>query len=266
MFTDSISAQPEIMDDYETAVHWLNSVASHYPNISACYMANPYAQIPVIMNTGWMPGEDERPETRPWYRETERAASHFNISAPYFDAQTGNYCVTFSRVVYGENNEFLGIFGIDFFLDKLMQVLGESYTSRSYAFLVDSDGVIIAGHTRRLAALKLELQQVPVIVCDDLTEQQVKALRLADNKTAEFSEWDADVLDAELLEVTDLDMQAFGFDAPVEPTEVKEDDFEEEAEDIQAKCQTGEIWVLGNHRLMCGDTANPDDMSALMGG
>ena len=58
-------------------------------------------------------------------------------------AQTGNYCITFSRVVYGENDEFLGIFGIDFFLDKLMQVLGESYTSNSYAFLVDSDGIII---------------------------------------------------------------------------------------------------------------------------
>ena len=143
MFTDTISAQPEIMEDYDTAVHWLSSVASHYPNISACYMANPYAKIPVIMNTGWIPGEDERPETRPWYRATERAANHFNISAPYLDAQTGNYCVTFSRVVYGENNEFLGIFGIDFFLDKLMQVLGESYTSRSYAFLVDSDGIII---------------------------------------------------------------------------------------------------------------------------
>ena len=143
MFTDTISAQPEIMEDYDTAVHWLNSVASHYPNISACYMANPYAKIPVIMNTGWMPGEDERPETRPWYRATERAVNHFNISAPYLDAQTGNYCITFSRVVYGENDEFLGIFGIDFFLDKLMQVLGESYTSRSYAFLVDSEGIII---------------------------------------------------------------------------------------------------------------------------
>ena len=152
--------------------------------------------------------------------------------------------------------------------DKAVGVVAESIKEFGFKnpILVDSDGVIIAGHTRRLAALKLELQQVPVIVCDDLTEQQVKALRLADNKTAEFSEWDADVLDAELLEVTDLDMQAFGFDAPVEPTEVKEDDFEEEAEDIQAKCQTGEIWVLGNHRLMCGDTANPDDMSALMGG
>ena len=143
MFTDTISAQPEIMDDYGTAVRWLNSVAAHYPSISACYMANPYAEIPVIVNTGWIPGEDERPETRPWYREAERAANHFNISAPYLDAQTGNYCITFSRVVYGENDEFLGIFGIDFFLDKLTQVLGESYTSKSYAFLVDSAGVII---------------------------------------------------------------------------------------------------------------------------
>ena len=143
MFTDTISAQPGIMDDFDSAVRWLNSVASHYPDISACYMANPYAKIPVVMNTGWIPGEDERPETRPWYRATERSANHMNISAPYFDAQTGNYCITFSRVVYGENDEFLGIFGIDFFLDKLMQVLGESYTSKGYAFLVDSDGVII---------------------------------------------------------------------------------------------------------------------------
>lgn len=141
MFTDSISAQPEIMSDYDTVVRWLNSIVRNYPDISACYMANPYAEIPVIMNTGWIPGEDERPETRPWYRATELTPNHFSISAPYFDAQTGNYCITFSRVVYGEKNEFLGIFGIDFFLDKLMQVLGESYTSTSYAFLVDSTGI-----------------------------------------------------------------------------------------------------------------------------
>ena len=106
-------------------------------------MANPYADPPVIMNNGWIPGEDERPETRPWYRETERSPSGFNISAPYLDAQTGNYCITLSRVVYGGNDEFLGIFGIDFFLDKLINVLGESYTGTSYAFLVDSDHIII---------------------------------------------------------------------------------------------------------------------------
>lgn len=106
-------------------------------------MANPYAEYPVIMNTGWVPDEKDRPETRPWYKATELAPEHFNISAPYQDAQTGNYCVTLSRVVYGEKDEFLGVFGIDFFLDKLIGVLGESYTRTSYAFLVDPDGVII---------------------------------------------------------------------------------------------------------------------------
>ena len=143
MFTDMISSRPELMEDYDGAVHWLNDVSNNYPDISLCYMANPYAEHPVIMNNGWEPGEVYRPETRPWYRATERAADGFSISAPYLDAQSGNYCITLSRVVYGEQDEFLGIFGTDFFLDKLIQVLGESYTSQSYAFLVDSEGVII---------------------------------------------------------------------------------------------------------------------------
>ena len=152
--------------------------------------------------------------------------------------------------------------------DKAIDVVAESI--REFGFknpiLVDADGVIIAGHTRRLAAMKLNLEQVPVIVCDDLTEQQVKALRLADNKTSEFSEWDTEILPAELLEVTDLDMQAFGFDISEPPSVAVEDNFDEESDEIETKCKTGEIWVLGNHRLMCGDTANLDDMSALMGG
>ena len=143
LFTDMISVQPELVSDYGSAVRWLNSVAKRYPDISLCYMANPYAEHPVIMSNGWEPGEDFRPETRPWYRATERAANGFSISAPYLDAQSGNYCVTLSRVVYGEKDEFLGIFGIDFFLDKLINVLGESYTSLGYAFLVDSEGIII---------------------------------------------------------------------------------------------------------------------------
>ena len=144
VFTSAISAQPRLMEDYDEAVRWLNSVASRYPNISACYMANPYAPIPVIRNIGWMPGEDERPETRPWYRATERSPEGFHISSPYLDAQTGNYCVTFSQVVYGENSRFLGIFGIDFYLDTLIQVLGESGSSDSYAFLIDPEGRIVS--------------------------------------------------------------------------------------------------------------------------
>ena len=143
MFSDVISSQPGLLDDYDAAVRWLADISGNYPDISLCYLANPYLEHPVIMSNGWEPGEDYRPETRPWYRATERSANGFNISSPYLDAESGTYCITLSRVVYGKSGEFLGIFGIDFFLDKLISVLGESYTSRGYAFLVDSDGVII---------------------------------------------------------------------------------------------------------------------------
>lgn len=86
MFTDVISSQPELLDNYGDAVRWLDDVSKKYPDISLCYMANPYNEHPVIMNNGWEPGEDYRPETRPWYRATERAADGFSISAPYLDA------------------------------------------------------------------------------------------------------------------------------------------------------------------------------------
>lgn len=82
--------------------------------------------------------------------------------------------------------------------------------------LVDKDMVIIAGHTRRLAAMKLGLEEVPVIVCDDLTEDQVKALRLADNKVGESSKWDTALLVDELKDlddyIHDFSMEDFGFD------------------------------------------------------
>lgn len=78
--------------------------------------------------------------------------------------------------------------------------------------VVDGDNVIINGHTRLKAAHKLGLRQVPVIVADDLTPAQVKAFRLADNKTSELAGWDMDKLDIELAEIQDLDMNDFGFD------------------------------------------------------
>lgn len=78
--------------------------------------------------------------------------------------------------------------------------------------VVDGENVIINGHTRLKAAHKLGLRQVPVIVADDLTPEQVKAFRLADNKTSELAEWDLDKLDIELAEIQDLDMNDFGFD------------------------------------------------------
>ena len=78
--------------------------------------------------------------------------------------------------------------------------------------VVDKDGVIIAGHTRYKAAKKLKCDTVPVVVADDLTEDQVNAYRLADNKTGELAEWDTALLDEELAELADFDMEQFGFD------------------------------------------------------
>lgn len=78
--------------------------------------------------------------------------------------------------------------------------------------VVDGENVIINGHTRLKAAHKLGSTQVPVIVADDLTPEQVKAFRLADNKTGELAEWDIEKLDIELAEIQDLDMNDFGFD------------------------------------------------------
>ena len=77
--------------------------------------------------------------------------------------------------------------------------------------VVDKDGIIIAGHTRYKAAKKLRMKDVPVVVADDLTEEQVKAYRLADNKTADLSEWDEELLGSELFDLSDFDMAQFGF-------------------------------------------------------
>lgn len=95
--------------------------------------------------------------------------------------------------------------------------------------VIDDDGVIVAGHTRLKAALLLGLETVPCVVADDLTEDQIKAFRLADNKTAELAEWDYALLDEEIAELTDIDMSQFGFDTQIMAAapEIQEDPEEE---------------------------------------
>jgi len=90
--------------------------------------------------------------------------------------------------------------------------------------VVDSDGVIVTGHTRVKAAKKLGIDTVPVIVADDLTPEQVKAFRLADNKTGELAQWDFDKLDIELGDIDEIDMGDFGFDMALEVEDDVEDD------------------------------------------
>lgn len=109
--------------------------------------------------------------------------------------------------------------------------------------VVDKDNVLVIGHGRLLAAKHLGLQEVPVVRADQLTEQQIAALRLADNKTNE-SDWDFDLLDLELEGIDEIDMEQFGFVLPdfVESTEVVEDEVPEDAE---PRCKLGDLWQLG---------------------
>ena len=134
------------------------------------------------------------------------------------------------------------------------------------------DGEIVNGHTRFKAAKFLRLKTVPVLIADDLTEEQIKAFRLADNKTGELADWDVELLYSELDELTGFDMTMFGF----EDIDFSLDDFEEdeketgEEADIDSeekpKVEYGDIFQLGRHRLMCGDSTSAEDMERLIDG
>lgn len=132
--------------------------------------------------------------------------------------------------------------------------------------VVDKNNIIVCGHTRYKAAKKLGLSVVPCVVADDLTEEQIKAYRLADNKVGEDSLWDMDLLSDELGDILYLDMSDFGFELlEEEPEEVVEDDFEAELPE-EPKAKLGDIYQLGNHRLMCGNSLYVDDVKKLLNG
>jgi DNA modification methylase len=141
--------------------------------------------------------------------------------------------------------------------------------------VVDKQGVIVVGDTRYKAALRLCLKKVPVHVATGLTPTQVKAYRIADNKTAELAEWDEDGLVRELSELQklDFDTDLLGFSADelqglldpdvrqglVDPDEIP-------APPEKPVSKAGDLWILGNHRLRCGDASKGEDMERLLNG
>lgn len=155
--------------------------------------------------------------------------------------------------------------------DKAVEAVANSIKEFGWQqpIVITEDGTIIIGHTRFKAAKLLEMDEVPCVIASDLTDEQIKALRLADNKVGELAEWDEALLNIELDEIIDLDMSDFGFlDEEIEEItekEVEEDDFEE-PEDLEPKAKLGDIYQLGRHRLMCGDSTNPTDIEKLIGG
>jgi len=138
--------------------------------------------------------------------------------------------------------------------------------------VVDANRIIVVGHTRYRASKKLGLKEVPITIADNLTPEQINAYRIADNRTNEEAEWDIDLLKTEMkeLELADFNLDLTGFDEDqlnnflFEEQEglTDEDEVPEAPEEPITKL--GDIWKLGNHRLMCGDSVDYEDVHKLM--
>lgn len=140
--------------------------------------------------------------------------------------------------------------------------------------IIDKDNGIIAGHGRVIAAKKEGFKKVPCVRVEHLTEAQKKAYILADNRLAELSDWDEEMLKIEIEELDGLDFDVdllgfdlsdFVFDTEEVSSNVIEDDYEEPVLKT-AKSKLGDIYQLGDHRLMCGDSTNVDNVRTLMNG
>ena len=141
--------------------------------------------------------------------------------------------------------------------------------------LVDKDGVLIAGHTRIRAARQLGLSEVPVVCADDLTPEQVRAFRVADNKLHELSTWNLELLPIELTELQGMDfnLELLGFskddlaklfDPGVQDGLTDPDEVPEPPDEPITKA--GDLWILGDHRLLCGDSSNAEHVDRLLAG
>jgi DNA modification methylase len=134
--------------------------------------------------------------------------------------------------------------------------------------LIDKDFNVIAGHGRLMAAKKLDMENVPCLFIEGLSEAQRKAYILADNRLSELAEWDMDLVMSELdgLKDMDFDIELTGFDMPdtEETTEIQEDSVPDVPE--EAVCKLGDLWELGEHRLICGDSTDINVVDRLMDG
>lgn len=153
--------------------------------------------------------------------------------------------------------------------DNAVDAVAESIKQCGYCspIVIDEDNVILAGHTRLKALKKLKWKEVECVRKTGLTEEQKKKYRILDNKTNELAEWDFDLLEEE-IDGLDFDGFDFGFDMSAfeEPQEIVEDEPPEVDEENEPITQRGDIWQLGDNRLMCGDSTNALNINILMQG
>ena len=145
--------------------------------------------------------------------------------------------------------------------------------------VLDKDNVIIVGHTRFAAAKELGFTDVPCFIAEDLSDDKIKAYRIMDNKSAEYASWNYGLLTKEITDLlesdydleytgfTDVELEDMGFDMNlesfVEEPQSEEDVIPEMTEDPPIS-KMGDVWILGNHRLLCGDSTSVDDVEKLM--
>ena len=199
MFVANISTNPDILKDYDETIEYLDRITRLYDQVSATYIANKDFTPTVYMNNGWKPGRDFKIEDRQWYMDTVNSDEEFNISSPYIDAVSGLYCMTISKKVYNSRTgEFIGVFGVDFYMDKLIDILGKSYSDKNYAFLTDNRGMIInhpngtyqmrVGNTTNIAKLpyaKANTNGEDVIIFTDYDED-LKVMLATENEYSGF--------------------------------------------------------------------------------
>lgn len=157
--------------------------------------------------------------------------------------------------------------------DKAVEAVANSIEEFGFQqpIVVDKDMVIIVGHTRFKAAQRLGLKTVPVVIAKNLDDEQARAYRLADNRTNELATWNEAMLIEEIGLIEDIDMSLFGFgdidlDGGESIDEVTEDDFDEEEVEDTHDVKEGDIWQLGNHRVMCGSSTDAEDVKKLTQG
>ncbi len=145
--------------------------------------------------------------------------------------------------------------------------------------VLDKDNVIIVGHTRFAAAKELGFTDVPCFIADNLSDEKIKAYRIMDNKSAEYASWNYGLLTKEITDLlesdydleftgfTDVELEDMGFDMNLESfveEPLAEEDVIPEISEKPPISKMGDVWILGNHRLVCGDSTSIDDVETLM--